>query len=356
MSAPRTAIVVITYQSERFLDALCASLAAHTDPNQVCLVVVDNASSDGTRAALPRLLAGWPHHALIELPHNRGFAGGCNAGMAEARRRGAELALLLNPDTEVTPGWLPPLIAALDADPRVAAAQPLLLLHGTDRLNTAGNVLHFCGFGYCGHLGQPVAALGPLNGVRPVTYATGAALLLRLSACAEIGDFDELLFLYHEDCDLQIRLRQHGWQCVLVPGARVYHKYAADFSPRKYYWLERNRWLVLLKTWPADLILLSAPVLAGVELAVLAFAARGGWLREKLDAYREVLRHAPSWLHARRDPGADRHAIVPLLSGEMVFEGLDHPLVTRLANPLLRLCWRGLRSALKWTHRTRAHG
>jgi len=74
-----------------------------------------------------------------------------------------------------------------------------------------------------------------------------------MDALARSGDLDEKLFLYHEDCELQIRLRQLGYDCVLVPRSRVLHKYTERFSARKYALLERNRWLVLLKDGPGTI-------------------------------------------------------------------------------------------------------
>src|SRR5262249_4451320 len=150
------------------------------------------------------------------------------------------------------------------------------------------------------------------------------------------------LFLYHEDLDLQVRLRQAGWDCVLVPRSVVLHKYTPTFSAYKYGQMECNRWFVLLKEWPTRRLFAAAPVLLGVELAVLVFALRGGWLREKLRGYRELVAALPSLLADRRALLAAR---VPdasdrqVLTGKIEFEGLDHPIITRVANPLLSAYW-----------------
>ena len=207
----RVAIVIVTYNGRRYVDELFASLRAHT-PDDVGIVVVDNGSTDGTLEALAVEASRTPQLTVLAQARNTGFAGGNNIGLAEARRRGAELALLLNHDTVVTAGWLRPLVEVMDARPDVAAAQPLLVLHDEPELvNTAGNKLQFCCFGFCGDYRRPVAELGLDGTVRSVPYATGAALLLRLSALDRVGDFDERLFLYHEDLDLGVRLRQAGF-------------------------------------------------------------------------------------------------------------------------------------------------
>jgi len=362
----KLAFVVVTYQGERYIRPLLATLRASTDLSEAVVVVVDNASSDGTMEILRDEERAWASErqangggeneggTLRVLPQDRntGFAGGCNIGIAEARRLGAAYAVLLNQDLELATGWLPPLIDVMDRRPEVAAAQPLIVLHGEpDLVNTGGNALHFCGFGYCGDYRQPASRAFPdPDEVRPVAYASGAALVLRLDALAHAGAFDERLFLYHEDLDLQVRLRQLGYECVVVAKSRVGHKYDASFSPRKMRYLERNRWYILIKDWPLARLAVAAPVLIGVEAAVLVLAARGGWLREKLGTYSEVVRALPDLLRDRREVQARRAATandVQHVVGEIHFEGFDHPIVTRVANPLLARYWRAARALLR---------
>jgi GT2 family glycosyltransferase len=241
----------------------------------------------------------------------------------------------------------------MEARPDIGAAQPLLMLYDDpERINTAGNAIHFCGFGFCDNYRKHVDELGFDDRPRSVPYATGAALMLRLSALDRVGDFDDLLFLYHEDCDLQIRLRQAGYECVVLPTARVLHKYDDSFSPAKYGWLERKRWMVMIKDWPGDVLLAAAPALVGVQLAVTLFAARAGWWRELLGAYGDVARHLPELLAARAKVQAARSRDaneVAWFSGALSFEGLDHPIITRLANPLLSAYWRAARAILPST-------
>jgi GT2 family glycosyltransferase len=346
----RVAIVIVTYNGRKYVEELFASLRAHTDLAQVVTIVVDNASSDGTLLALQAEAAHTPNVIVLPQAENSGFTGGNNIGLAEARRHGVEFAFLLNHDTVVTPRWLEPLVAVMDARADVAAAQPLLVLHDEpDLVNTAGNQLQFCCFGFCGDYRRPVADLDLDGAPRSVPYATGAALLLRMAALDRVGDFDPLLFMYHEDLDLQVRLRQAGCDCVLVPSSRVRHKYTASFSTAKYVWIERNRIMVLIKDWPLGLLLAAAPALAAAEVAVLAFAARGGWLWPLARGYADVARHLGTLLAARRrvqrarSPEATDLAV---LSAGIHFEGFDHALLTRLANPLLSLYWRLVRPLL----------
>ena len=87
----RTAIIVVTYNSERFLDDLFASLDRHTDWSTTRLIVVDNASSDQTRARLAQEPARAPYLELLPQSANRGFTGGNNIGLDRARSLGATM-------------------------------------------------------------------------------------------------------------------------------------------------------------------------------------------------------------------------------------------------------------------------
>ena len=345
----KLAFVVVTYFAERYIVPLLDTLRANTDLADTVVIVVENASTDATRDLLRDQLETWQARTggqLQVLPQDRntGFAEGCNIGLAEARRLGTDYAMLLNQDLELTPGWFPPLLAVMEARPKVAAAQPLIVLHEEPALiNTGGNALHFCGFGFCDRYREPAAAVFPdRQEVRSVPYASGAALLLRLSALEAAGGFDNRFFLYHEDCDLQVRLRQLGHDCVTVAATRVGHKYNPVFSNHKMAYLERNRWFLLLKDWPLPRLLAAAPALLGTELAVLALATKNGWLTSKLKTYGEIARALPGVLadrrvvQARRSPAANDG---DHLTGALTFEGFDHPLVTRVANPILSRYW-----------------
>jgi len=90
--------------------------------------------------------------------------------------------------------------------------------------------------------------------IEDVPAFCGAAALLRRSALAEVGLFDESFFMYYEDTDLSLRLRRHGWRLVYTPHARVRHHHSAtavEWSPRFCYYTERNRLLMLAKNYPA---------------------------------------------------------------------------------------------------------
>jgi len=344
---PRAAIVVVTYQSAKDVDACFGSLAA-ARLGGAEVVAVDNASSDGTPALIRER---HPGVAVVEAGANLGFAAGNGLGIRRALAAGAEWIYLLNPDTDVDPGFLEEALSVGEADARTAAVQSLLLLHpDRDRVNTAGNEIHFLGFGYCGRYRAPRASVP--DEPREIAFASGAAVLLRASALREVGAFDDVLFMYQEDQDLGLRLRMAGWRARLAPRSLVWHHYRFSKNPRKYFFLERNRYLVLAKNLRARSLVVLAPFLAAAELALLAVAAVGGWLPEKLRAD-AALFSAPLRVHVRAERARVRllrrisdRELARWFTPALEFEGLEGAWLPRLLRWPMALAWRALRPLL----------
>lgn len=347
----RLGIAIVTYNSGVLVDPLFASLERHTRLQDIDFAVVDNASADDTVARLERWKHSLPTLQILPQATNTGFAEGCNIAIRRLLQQGCDQILLLNPDTEVTAGWLEPLVAALAQNPTIAAVQPLLCLFEEPELvNSAGNIVHFLGFGYCDGYRAPVAQF-PKRGVAEIGYGSGACLLIRKQALVDVGLFDSLYFLYHEDFDLQIRMRQAGWSIGIAYASRVLHKYRPNMSAAKFRWLERNRLLALAKLWPLDRLLWFTPALAGLEIVMLVFAAKEHWLPQKLSIYVELARHTRDIWSRRRETqrrrlnenGQDegRH-----FRAEMVTEALSESLLLRIGNPLLRAYLRTAQSVL----------
>lgn len=344
---PRISIIVVTYNSARDVDA-CFSSLARARLGGAEVTVVDNASTDGTPALVRER---FPWVTVVDAGSNLGFAGGNDLAIARALAAGAEWVYLLNPDTDVDPGFLEEALAVGDADPLAAAVQSLLLLHpDRDRVNTAGNEIHFLGFGYCGAYRAPRASVP--DEAREIAFASGAAVLLRASALREVGGFDERLFMYQEDQDLGIRLRLRGWRARLAPRSLVWHHYAFSRNPRKFFFLERNRYVVLAKTLRLRSLAVLAPFLLAADLALLALAAGQGWLPEKLRSYRALLsRETRAHVRAERArvqatrTVSDRE-LARWFTPALEFEGLAGGWVPRVLRVPMAAVWRIVRPLL----------
>ncbi|HET9141220.1 glycosyltransferase family 2 protein [Actinophytocola sp.] len=171
---PEVTVLVVTWRARDLLEQCLRALREQTVGHR--LLVVDNASTDGTAA----LLRGFGEARILRLDRNRGFAGGVAAGLAEVD---TELVALLNDDAVPAPGWLG---ALLDAAPGAAAVTSrLLLADGT--LNNAGVVLRADGYGADRALGEPDGP--PYDRPAEVFGFSGGAALLRIAAVRAVGGF-----------------------------------------------------------------------------------------------------------------------------------------------------------------------
>jgi GT2 family glycosyltransferase len=348
--APHITVVVLTYDAERFVDGCFGSLrGTDTAGLDVSILAVDNGSQDGTVRTIRER---FPEFEVIENGANLGFAGGNDVGIRLALERGAEFVYLLNPDTEVAPGFLRAALDAARAHPRAGAVQSLLLLAGErDLVNTAGNAVQFLGLGHCTRFRQPASSVP--DSVVEIAFASGACVLLRAEALRDSGLLDEELFLYQEDLDMGWRMRLAGWTSLLAPRSVVFHHYEFSRNPEKFFFLERNRALVLLKNLRLRNLLVLSPALLAGEIGLSAVALRDGWFRQKLRAWGHLFTPA-AWRHVRAGRAVQRSIrrvedaeIVRLWTGEVAFDGLAGPWLDRVANPLMRLTWRALRPLVR---------
>jgi GT2 family glycosyltransferase len=322
VTADAVAVVIVTHESAGEIGRTLNALVPQLRPGDE-LIVVDNDSADA-RVTIGSVRATAPGARIVQ-QENSGFAGGASAGAALAT---APLLFFLNPDARPAPGCLDELRRPLGERPSWGAWQALVTMDGGTRINTAGNVAHYLGVSWAGRCGAPVSEAP--TGLEEVAFGSGAALTVRRDAWEQVGGFDERYFMYCEDLDLSLRLRLAGWQVGIAPAARVEHAYEFEKGGRKWFLLERNRWWTILSDYPTALLVLVAPALLIAELALLAVAARGGWLPAKLRAVAAVVRALPAML-ARRRSVQDGARVGPREFAGALSADLDSPFLDPLA-------------------------
>jgi GT2 family glycosyltransferase len=338
--ATSLAVVVVTYNSARVLALALPALRDQLGPADE-LVVVDNASADGT-VALVRELA--PHATIIESGRNAGFAAGANAGARAAR---GELLVFLNPDATPAPGF----VAAIRApsDPGWTAWMALVTAEDGAVVNTNGGVVHFTGIAWAGESGA--AAPGTLCGPREVAFVSGACLAIPRGEFQRAGGFADAYFMYQEDVDLSLRLRLAGGVLGVEPRAVVDHDYEFAKGATKWRLLERNRWATVVRCYPGPLLAAVAPALLATEVALLGVAAAGGWLPQKRAATADTVRALPRLLRERRAIQATRTVSSAEFAAWLTSD-LDSPFLGRadrwrVIRWALRVYWRLVLSALR---------
>jgi len=242
---PRVSVIIPNWNGLALLRPCLAALRAQTYADHE-VIVVDNASTDGSVEALR---AEYPEVRVVALEANRGYAGGCNAGIDVAR---GEYLVMTNNDTEAEPGWLEALVSALDRHPEAgSAAARIMLFDRRDTLHSAGDLFRRDGTPDSRGVWQRYGP--PYDHPRYVFGGCGGAVMFRRTVLAQIGTFEEAFFMYCEDVDLNWRAQLAGWKCIYVPDAVIYHHLSATGGgPLSSYYVGRNTLWVLARDLPGE--------------------------------------------------------------------------------------------------------
>jgi GT2 family glycosyltransferase len=247
----KIAVVILNWNGRNFLRSFLPAVLKHS--GQAEIIVADNASSDDSCDVL-RLE--FPSVKILRNEKNHGFAGGYNEALKQVE---ADYFILLNSDVEVTPGWIDPVIALMEADYSIVAVQPKILSHANkpsfEYAGAAGGFIDKYGYPFCrGRIFNSIEEdKGQYNDARRIFWATGACMFVKASAFKNVNGFDESFFAHMEEIDLCWRLQKAGggiWYC---PDSTVYHVGGGTLhksNPHKTYLNFRNNLLMLYKNLP----------------------------------------------------------------------------------------------------------
>lgn len=269
MPADLVSILIVNYNGRRHLEPCLAALERQTAPrHRYEVIVVDNASSDGSGEAIP---VQFPWVKFVPLKRNLGFAGGNNAALRFTHGR---VAVLLNNDTIPDPYWLEELLRVIDSHPGRLCASKLVFAADPTCVNSGGLVLLRDGRGTDD--GFRTRDDGRFEANRPVFGGCGAAVAVPVLANEAL--FDPTYFMYYEDTDLAWRGQLAGRGAEFAPRSVVKHVHGAaagEESPLFRFHVERNRAVTALRNADLPLVVWSALLLAAKVGQALIRTATG---------------------------------------------------------------------------------
>jgi GT2 family glycosyltransferase len=261
---PCVTIITINYNQLKLTCELLDSLRKLTYP-QVEVIVVDNHSKENPAGVIGER---YPEVKLILSSENLGFAGGNNLGIRASR---GKYLLFLNNDTEVDPGFLEPLVALFESNPRAGAASSKILYYNSgETIQYAGSTRIDPFTGRSKRIGYMEKDQGQHNRLQETDLAHGAAMMVPRKVIEEVGMMPDFFFLYYEEVDWCESIKKAGYKIYFVPDSKLYHKESMSIgkgSTLKTYYMTRNRLLYMRRntagfrklTWILFFLLFSLP-------------------------------------------------------------------------------------------------
>lgn len=249
-------IIIVNYNGQQYLKRCLQSLIKTSFKSKE-IILVDNGSIDDSVKEAKKI---YPEIQIIRLAKNEGFAKGNNEGVKKAK---GKYVLLLNNDTEVTKGFLEPMVKELDDDCTIGAIQnKVLLLGNRKRHDSVGAFLTHTGFLF--HYGYYQLDKEKYNKKIQLYTAKGACMMVRRSIIDTIGLFDEDFFAYFEETDFCHRLLLFGYKIIYLPQSVIYHKMGATSNMMNSGYIQfhsyKNRICSYLKNLSFRYILVFIPV------------------------------------------------------------------------------------------------
>jgi GT2 family glycosyltransferase len=218
------------------------------------IIVVDNASTDDSVGQMRLQL---PEAEIVVNPENSGYAAGNNVGIKRLLDGGCQAVWILNNDTEVGPDSLGEMVKVL-SDAEVGIVGGIIYFYRDPQTGEEGfesHAVQFANGGIFWPTGKSINWRTPKDPLKPyeTTFIMGASLLVRKEVFDQIGMLPEEYFLNYEETDFCVRARRAGWKLMIVPTAKIWHKFGASmgkFSNRYFFYMHRNSAHFMMKVAP----------------------------------------------------------------------------------------------------------
>ncbi|NUN71129.1 MAG: glycosyltransferase family 2 protein [Bacteroidetes bacterium] len=274
-SAGRSVFAVILNYRSMEMVLNCIAHLRSSDCSDMHLVVVDNDSQDG---GVEELKQKEPGVTVIESPANHGYSAGNNIGIRYALDHGATHILILNPDTEVGPVFLRPLLEEADRDAAIGAVTCKVINKQTGAIYPSG-----------AHINPWFCAVVPLDAVaverrQSVTFISGCVMLVKAEVFNAVGLLNEEYFLYQEDVEFSSRVGQR-YSMHYVPSVSILHHSGGgddlrSYTPLYLFYSTRNRFLFYARrnaVWYPYVLAVSS---MNVVLKAVRILLDGRWMSE----------------------------------------------------------------------------
>jgi GT2 family glycosyltransferase len=264
---PQASVIIPNWNGAHHLRICLDALREQTYPD-VEVILVDNGSTDGSQALVTKQ---YPEVRLLALQRNLGLTGGNNAGFRAAR---GDILISLNNDTEAHLGFVEALVNALVEHPEAGmAAAKMLLFDRRDHIHSAGDGYGVDGIPFNRGVWQRDA--GQFDEPGWIFGGCGGAVAYRRAMLDDIGLFDESLFMYCEDVDLNWRAQLAGWRCWYAPESVIYHKLSATGGGSiASFYTGRNTLWVMAKNYPGALLRKHWALILRAQVAITRDALR----------------------------------------------------------------------------------
>ncbi len=310
VSTQDTAVVILSYNGRKWHEQFLPLIISEAGQDYE-VVIIDNASTDDT---LSYIHTHFPTVKTLHLPVNKGFAYGYAEGLKQIQ---AKYYVLLSADFEVTHGWFPPLLHAMQRYPGLAACQPKIR-YWRDRdyfeyAGAGGGFMDKWGYLFCrGRIFNDLEKdHGQYDDDIEVFWASGGCFMVRADLYHKLGGLEADLYAHMEEVDLCWRLKNAGYRIGYIGQSTVYHVGGSVISygsPQKLYYNFRNSLILLFKNEKASRLCWLFPlrlVLDGVAGAQMLFSGNFRGMFTIVKAHFHFYGSIRKWIHRRRQ--AQKH-------------------------------------------------
>ena len=276
-----TSIIILNYNGGEVIIECIESINQTTD--NIEIIVIDNNSSDFSSSKIKEK---FPSVILVENKKNLGMTAR-NSGIDIAK---GEFIVFLDSDTIVKEKWLEELVNSYRKNGDGLYQPKLLDKENPKIINSAGNQINIFGLGYS--RGKTLEDVGQFDKFQKIGYTSGACTFTSSKIIEKIGKIDQIFFAYHDDLDYGWRAWMRGIPSYYEPKSIVYHlgSPTLKWSQKKFYLLERNRWICLFSCYSTNTILKLLPSLFLIDIGLIMYFLTKGLVISKIKANFSIIR------------------------------------------------------------------